>query len=141
MLLLQYFNYIVEVSFIGGGNRSAQGKKPTDLPQFTVKLYQIMFCIEYSSPWAGFEFTTAPKWSWYEDVQYYMYVRLVICDLFHHLLYVDSIKIKFPCVYLGVYYSPVCYSSLKGGVELTILVLIDTDYIGKSNYHTATRAS
>jgi hypothetical protein len=37
----QYFNYIVAVSFIGGGNRSTYAEKTTDLPQVTDKLYHI----------------------------------------------------------------------------------------------------
>ena len=38
----QYFSYMVAVSFIGGGNRSTQPEKTTDLSQVTDKLYYIM---------------------------------------------------------------------------------------------------
>ena len=44
------------VSFIGGGNWSSQRKPPIcrkSLTNFITKC-----CIEYTSPWAGFEFTT-----------------------------------------------------------------------------------
>jgi hypothetical protein len=40
----QYFNYIVEVSFIGGGNRSARRKPPTcrkSLIHYHIMLYRI----------------------------------------------------------------------------------------------------
>jgi hypothetical protein len=37
----QYFSYIIEVSFIGGGNQSTR-RKFTDLSQVTDKLYHIM---------------------------------------------------------------------------------------------------
>ena len=46
----QYFIYIVQVSFIGGGNRSTQDTT-TNLPQVTDKLHHIMLHR------AGFEFT------------------------------------------------------------------------------------
>jgi hypothetical protein len=46
----QYFIYIVQVSFIGGGNRSTQDTT-TNLPQVTDKLDHIML------HQAGFEFT------------------------------------------------------------------------------------
>ena len=39
--LKQFFNYIVEVSFIGRRNRSTREKSP-DLPQVTDKLYHIL---------------------------------------------------------------------------------------------------
>ena len=48
----QYFSYNVEVSFIGGGNRSTR-RKP--LTQVTNKLYHIIL---YTSPWSRFELTT-----------------------------------------------------------------------------------
>ena len=37
----QYFSYIVEVSFIGGGNRSNR-RKPPELPQVTDNMYHLM---------------------------------------------------------------------------------------------------
>jgi len=52
----QYFNYIVAISFIGGGNRSTRRKPKTyrkSLTNFITKC-----CIDYTSPWAGFELTT-----------------------------------------------------------------------------------
>jgi hypothetical protein len=45
------------VSFIGGGNRIAQGKT-TDLPQITDKFYHIMF-YRIQLVWVGFELTTS----------------------------------------------------------------------------------
>jgi len=39
----QYFSYIVAVSFIDGGNRIT-GRKITDLPKVTDKLYHIKLC-------------------------------------------------------------------------------------------------
>ena len=51
----QYFKYITEVIFLGGGNRSTQRKPLThhkSLTNFITKC-----CIEYTSPWAVFELT------------------------------------------------------------------------------------
>ena len=39
------------VSFIGGGNRSTWTKRPV--------ISHWQFCIEYTSPWTGFELTTS----------------------------------------------------------------------------------
>jgi len=55
-LFKQYFRYIVVVSFIGGGNRSTRRKPPTCHKSLTN--YITKFCIEYTSPWMGFELTT-----------------------------------------------------------------------------------
>jgi hypothetical protein len=75
------FNYIVAVSFIGGGNRSIRRKQPTCCKL----LYHIML---YTSPWSRFELTksvvigtdcigscksnyltiTAVKWKYKSDV-------------------------------------------------------------------------
>ena len=58
MVLNATFNnisVIVQVSFIGGGNQSTQRKAQTchkSLTNFITKC-----CIEYTSPWAGFELT------------------------------------------------------------------------------------
>ena len=49
----QYFNYIVAVSFIGGGNRS----KPT-ICRKSMTNFITQCCIEYASPWTGFQLTT-----------------------------------------------------------------------------------
>ena len=49
----QYFNYIVEVSLIGGWNQRK--------PQICLKSlthFITYYCIEYTSPWTGFELTT-----------------------------------------------------------------------------------
>jgi len=51
-----YFNYIVMVSFISGGNRSTQRKSLTcrkSLTNFITKC-----CIDCTSPWAVFKLTT-----------------------------------------------------------------------------------
>ena len=52
----QYFNYIMEVSFIGGGNRSTQRKLSTC--RKSLSIFFTYCCIEYTSPRAGFELTT-----------------------------------------------------------------------------------
>ena len=53
---LQYFSYIVEVSFIGGGNKSTRRKPLTCCKSLTNCITKC--CIEYTSPWTGFELTT-----------------------------------------------------------------------------------
>jgi type VI protein secretion system component VasK len=45
----------VEVSFIGGRNRSTRRK--SDVPQITDKLYHI-YCIKYTSLWTRFDLTS-----------------------------------------------------------------------------------
>ena len=52
----QYFSYIMAVNFIGGGNRSTLRKPPTCHKSLTN--FITWCCIEYTSPWAGFELTT-----------------------------------------------------------------------------------
>ena len=56
----QYFNYIVAVSFIGGGNRNTQWKSPTCRKSLTNFFTYIFFVMLYRvhPPWARFELTT-----------------------------------------------------------------------------------
>ena len=53
----QYFSYIVADSFIGGGNQSTWGKIQTCCKSLT-NFITYKCCIEYTSPWTGFELTT-----------------------------------------------------------------------------------
>jgi len=48
MVFQLYFNYIVAVNFIDGGNRSARKKPPTCRKSLTN--FIISCCIEYTSP-------------------------------------------------------------------------------------------
>jgi hypothetical protein len=50
------FSYIMAVSFIGRGNWSTRRKPPTCRKPLTN--FIITCCIEYTSPWSGFELTT-----------------------------------------------------------------------------------
>ena len=52
----QYFSYIAAVSFIVGGNWSTQRKPLTSHKSLTN--FITICCIEYTSPWTGFELTT-----------------------------------------------------------------------------------
>ena len=52
----QYFNYIVAGSFIVGGNRSTRRESLTSHKSLTN--FITICCIEYTSPWTGFELTT-----------------------------------------------------------------------------------
>jgi len=49
----QYFSYTVAISFIGGGNRIYPGKLPTC--RMALTSFITLCCIEYTSPWTGFE--------------------------------------------------------------------------------------
>ena len=51
----QYFNYIMAVCFIGGGNRSTQRIQPTCYKSLTK--FNTICCIEFTSPLAEFELT------------------------------------------------------------------------------------
>jgi hypothetical protein len=51
----QYFCFIVTLSFIDGGNRSTR-RKPSICDK-SLTNFITYSCIEYTSPWAGFEFT------------------------------------------------------------------------------------
>ena len=53
----QHFIYIMAVSFIGGGNRSARRKRPTCLKSLT-NFYHIMLYGGHLA-WVGFELTTS----------------------------------------------------------------------------------
>jgi len=55
MPLSTIFNYIMAVSFIGGGNRRARRKPPTCRMSLT-NFYHIML---YTSSWSRFELTTS----------------------------------------------------------------------------------
>jgi len=52
---IQYFSYIVTVSFIGGGNQSTCRKPQTCRKSLTNFITQC--CIKYTSPSAGFKLT------------------------------------------------------------------------------------
>ena len=52
----QYFSYIVAVNFNGGGNRRTRRKPLTHRKSLTNFITKC--CIEYTSPWMGFELTT-----------------------------------------------------------------------------------
>jgi hypothetical protein len=52
----QYFSYIVAVSFIVGGNWSTWRESLTSHKSLTN--FITICCIEYTSPWTGFELTT-----------------------------------------------------------------------------------
>jgi hypothetical protein len=56
MVFQQYFNYIVAVSFIGGGNQSTW-RKPLTCRKSLTNFFTYC-CIEYTSPRTGFELTT-----------------------------------------------------------------------------------
>ena len=57
MVFQQNFSYIVAVSFIGGGNKSIWRKPPTC--RKSQSNFITYCCIEYTSPWTGFELTTS----------------------------------------------------------------------------------
>jgi hypothetical protein len=52
----QYFNYIVAVSFIGGGNQSTR-RKPQTCRKSLINFIRLG-CIEFTSQSVGFELTT-----------------------------------------------------------------------------------
>ena len=52
----QYFSYIMEISFIDGGNLSTWRISKTCCKSLTNSIKQC--CIEYTSQWTGFELTT-----------------------------------------------------------------------------------
>jgi len=54
--IFQLHEYIMAVSFIGGGNQSTQ-RKPLTCPK-SLRNFTTECCIEYTSSWAGFELAT-----------------------------------------------------------------------------------
>jgi hypothetical protein len=72
----QYVSYIVAFSFIGGGNRSTRRKPSTCRKSLTN--FITLCCIEYTSPWARFEFKTLVVYT-----KEYIYIICVILHTYY----------------------------------------------------------
>ena len=100
-----YFSYILEVSFICGGKRSAQRKPLTCRKLLTNFITQC--CIEYTLSWTGFELTTlvvigidctGSCKSNYHTITTAPYLKWQVINIIHHLYWTIIYK---PCQILA----------------------------------------